>query len=223
MNDEALCKSGIYIKKPRHNRLAQFLVLFLQAALNVQQVIHFLLKLFLGGPERTELLVLSLQIILRQAALLGLLLDFQRHILHLREMSICQRNLFLVNNVTFIITSFFSLVFWWMHFLYLKSHHGPDNSVSPPQLTGPCVCAAHLVSARPVYSHSPSCCCVSQAPVFGSLTGVWRLAPPLASAPFLEGSHLFTQMHFPRGQVYHCWSCKSLLCTKQHVRTGEVN
>lgn len=36
--------------KPGHNRLAQLLVLLLQAALNVQQMIHFLLQLFLGGP-----------------------------------------------------------------------------------------------------------------------------------------------------------------------------
>lgn len=100
---EALGKSGIKKKNTRHNGLAQFLVLFLQAALNVQQVIHFLLKLFLRGPERTELLVLSLQIILCQAALLSLLLDFQRHILHLRE-----RNLYLVNDVTFFVfPSFF--------------------------------------------------------------------------------------------------------------------
>lgn len=91
-------------------------------------------------------------------------------------------------------------------------HQWPDNSVSPPQLTGPCVCAARPVSARPVCSHSPSCCCASQAPVFGSLTGVWRLAPPLASAPFLKGSHFFfffTWTCFPHAWVHHCRSCNS--------------
>lgn len=90
-----LCKSDG--EKKKHNRLAQFLVLFLQAALNVQQVIHFLLELFLGGPQRTELLVLGLQIILCQAALLGLLFDLQRHVLHLRETSMCQINLLIDN------------------------------------------------------------------------------------------------------------------------------
>lgn len=69
------------------------------------------------------------------------------------------------------------------------------TSVSPPPLVGPCVCAARLASARPVYNRSPSCYCVSQAQGFGSLAGVWRLAPLLAFAPFLEKEVvLFTRM-----------------------------
>lgn len=138
-------------------------------------------------------------------------------------MSICLINLFIVNILTFTINSVFPQVYWWMYLLYLNLHHCShqclDNSVLPPQLIGPCVCATHLVSARPVYSHSPSCCCVSQAQVFGSLTEVWRFAPPLASAPLLKGSHLLTWMHFPHGYVYPCRSCSSSLCRKQHVWT----
>ncbi len=67
------------------DRLAQLLVLFLQAAFDVQQVIHFLFELLLGGSQRTELLVLGLQVVLSQVTLLGLLLDLQRQVLHLRE------------------------------------------------------------------------------------------------------------------------------------------
>lgn len=82
--NDGTCVKVVKPKNKKTNGLAQFLVLFLQAALNVQQVIHFLLQLLLGGPQGAELLVLSLQVVLRQAALLGLLLDFQRHVLHLR-------------------------------------------------------------------------------------------------------------------------------------------
>ena len=67
------------------NGLAQLLVLFLQAAFDVQQVVHFLLELLLGGSQRVQLLVLSLQVVLGQVPLLGLLLDLQRQVLHLRE------------------------------------------------------------------------------------------------------------------------------------------
>lgn len=58
---------------------------------------------------------------------------------------------------------------------------------SPPQWGGPYVCAAHLVSVKPVYSHNPSCCCASPAPVFCSPDAVWLLAPLPASAPSLRG------------------------------------
>lgn len=61
------------------------MVLFLQAAFNIQQVIGFLLELLLGGSQRTELLVLGLQVILSQATLLGLLLNLQRQVLHLKD------------------------------------------------------------------------------------------------------------------------------------------
>lgn len=64
---------------------AQLLVLLLQAALYVQQVVDFLLELLLGGPQRTELLVLGLQVVVDQVALLRLLLDLQRQVLHLEE------------------------------------------------------------------------------------------------------------------------------------------
>ncbi len=61
------------------------MVLFLQAAFDVQQMIRFLLELLLGGSQSTELLVLGLQVVLSQVALLGLLLDLQRQVLHLKE------------------------------------------------------------------------------------------------------------------------------------------
>lgn len=61
------------------------MVLFLHAALDFQQVIDFLLELLLGGSQRTELLVLGLQVVLNQVALLHLLLDLQRQVLHLKE------------------------------------------------------------------------------------------------------------------------------------------
>ena len=54
------------------------MVLFLKAAFNVKQVIRFLLELLLGGSQRTELLVLGLQVVLSQVTLLGLLLDLKR-------------------------------------------------------------------------------------------------------------------------------------------------
>lgn len=72
------------------NGLAQLLVLFLQAAFNVQQVIHFLLELLLRGSQRTELLVLGLQVVLSEVTLLGLLLDLQRQVLHLKEWTRCR-------------------------------------------------------------------------------------------------------------------------------------
>lgn len=65
------------------NVLAQLLVLFLQAAFNVQQVIRFLLELFLGRSQGAELLVLGLQVVLSQVPLLGLLFDLQCQVLHL--------------------------------------------------------------------------------------------------------------------------------------------
>jgi len=67
------------------NQLAQLLVLLLQAALDVQQVIGFLLQLLLGGSQDVELLVLGFEVVQSQATLLGLLLDLQRQVLHLRE------------------------------------------------------------------------------------------------------------------------------------------
>lgn len=67
------------------NELAQLLVLFLQAAFNVQQVIGFLLELLLGGSQRTELLVLGLQVVLSQVTLLCLLLNLQRQVLYLKK------------------------------------------------------------------------------------------------------------------------------------------
>lgn len=48
-------------------------------------MISFLLELFLGGFQSTELLVLSLQVVLSQVTLLGLLLDLQCQVLHLKE------------------------------------------------------------------------------------------------------------------------------------------
>lgn len=60
------------------------MVLFLQAAFNVQQVIHFLLELLLRCSQRAELLVLGLQVVLSQVTLLGFLLNLQRQVLHLR-------------------------------------------------------------------------------------------------------------------------------------------
>lgn len=65
------------------NVLAQLLVLFLQAAFNVQQVIRFLLELLLGRSQGAELLVLGLQVVLSQVPLLGLLFDLQCQVLHL--------------------------------------------------------------------------------------------------------------------------------------------
>ncbi|TNN69956.1 hypothetical protein EYF80_019829 [Liparis tanakae] len=59
-----------------------------RAALDVQQVVGFLLHLLLRGPQGVELLVLGLQVVLGQASLLGLLLDLQRQVLHLRESSV---------------------------------------------------------------------------------------------------------------------------------------
>lgn len=61
------------------------MVLFLQAAFNVQQVIGFLLELLLGGSQRTELLVLGLQVVLSQVTLLCLLLNLQRQVLYLKK------------------------------------------------------------------------------------------------------------------------------------------
>lgn len=63
------------------------MVLLLQAALYVQQVVYFLLELLLGGSQRAELLVLGLQVVVNQVALLRLLLDLQRQVLHLEESS----------------------------------------------------------------------------------------------------------------------------------------
>lgn len=48
-------------------------------------MISFLLELLLGGFQSTELLVLSLQVVLSQVTLLGLLLDLQCQVLHLKE------------------------------------------------------------------------------------------------------------------------------------------
>lgn len=70
--------------------LAQLLVLFLQAAFNVQQVIGFLLELLLRGSQRTELLVLGLQVVLSQVTLLCLLLNLQHQVLYLKEGTICR-------------------------------------------------------------------------------------------------------------------------------------
>lgn len=61
------------------------MVLFLQAAFNVQQVIGFLLELLLRGSQRTELLVLGLQVVLSQVTLLCLLLNLQRQVLYLKR------------------------------------------------------------------------------------------------------------------------------------------
>lgn len=68
-------------------------------------MISFLLELLLGGFQSTELLVLSLQVVLSQVTLLGLLLDLQCQVLHLKE-----QNEF---NKSFLLTSaLFSLSFY---------------------------------------------------------------------------------------------------------------
>lgn len=53
-------------------------------------MIHFLLELFLGGSQDAELLVLGLQVVLSQATLLGLLLDLQGQVLHLKGRQRCE-------------------------------------------------------------------------------------------------------------------------------------
>lgn len=63
--------------------LAELHDLLLQAALDVQQMIYFLFELLLRGLQGAKLLVLYLQVILGQIALLDLLLNLQRQVLHL--------------------------------------------------------------------------------------------------------------------------------------------
>lgn len=63
--------------------LAELHDLLLQAVFYVQQVIYLLFELLLRGLQGAELLVLDLQVVLGQSALLDLLLDPQRQVLHL--------------------------------------------------------------------------------------------------------------------------------------------
>lgn len=57
-------------------------------------MISFLLELLLGGFQSTELLVLSLQVVLSQVTLLGLLLDLQCQVLHLKEQNEFNKSFF---------------------------------------------------------------------------------------------------------------------------------
>ncbi len=65
--------------------LAQFHILFFQAAFDFQQVVYLLFELFLWCSQDAELLVLNLQVILSQYAFLNLLLDLQIQIIYLER------------------------------------------------------------------------------------------------------------------------------------------